>query len=80
MTAVPPALVLPWATPPLTPAPASQLTKVPPLWSRPVAPCVNGIRPNSVVQITSVSSNIPRDFRSRSSPAIGRSVSPQCSA
>ena len=58
-------------TPPLTPAPASQATDVPPLWSRPVAPWVNGCRPNSVLQMTSVSSSRPRAFRSRSRPAIG---------
>ena len=46
--------------PALTPAPASQATDVPPLWSRPVAPWVNGWRPNSVLQTTSVSSSSPR--------------------
>ena len=48
------------------PAPASQATDVPPLWSRPVAPCVNGWRPNSVLKTTSVSSIRPRAFKSRS--------------
>src|SRR5207247_2222916 len=62
------------ATPGLTPAPASQVTKVPPLWSRPVAPWVKGMRPNSVVQMTSVSSKRPRAFRSRSRAAIGLST------
>ena len=33
-----------------------------------------GVRPNSVVQTTSVSSSIPRDFRSVSRPAMGRST------
>ena len=47
----------------LTPAPASQVTNVPPLWSRPVAPWVNGMRPNSVVQMTSVSSSRPACFQ-----------------
>ena len=37
-------------------------------------PCVNGMRPNSVVQTTSVSSNIPRALRSFSSAATGLSV------
>src|SRR5207245_2341850 len=61
-------------TPRLTPAPASQVTNVPPLWSRPVAPWVNGMRPNSVVQMTNVSSSRPRCFRSPSSAAIGLST------
>src|SRR5262249_23493316 len=39
-----------------------------------VAPWVKGIRPNSVLQTTSVSSNRPRDLRSFNSPAIGLSV------
>ena len=52
----------------------SQVTKAPPLWSRPVAAWVNGMRPNSVVQITSVSSSMPRCRRSRSNVAIGRST------
>ena len=56
------------------PAPASQAIDVPPLWSRPVAPCVNGWRPNSVLKTTSVSSIRPRAFRSRSKAAIGRST------
>jgi len=33
-----------------------------------------GVRPNSVVQTTSVSSSMPRDFKSFSSPAMGLST------
>ena len=52
--------------PGFTPAPASQELKAQ-LWcSRPLASAVllNGVRPNSVVQTTSVSSSRPRGFRS----------------
>ena len=49
------------------------------LWSRPVpttsaADCVNGVRPNSVVKSTSVSSSMPRWRRSLSRPATGWSM------
>ncbi len=53
------------------PPPAIQLTKVLPLWSRPLVLWLYGVRPNSVVQNTTVSSSRPRALRSRSSPAIG---------
>ena len=61
------------------PAPASQTLKPYWLWSRPVpttsaADWVNGVRPNSVVNSTSVSSSMPRCCRSRSRPATGRSM------
>src|SRR5437867_6886276 len=64
----------PQATPPLTPPPANQPTKVPPLWSRPSLPCENGMRPNSVLHKTSVSSSMPRALRSLSRAAMGLSV------
>src|SRR5882672_7447968 len=64
----------PQATPPLTPPPAIQPTNVPPLWSRPSLPCENGMRPNSVLHKTSVSSSMPRTLRSVSRPVIGLSV------
>ncbi len=51
-------------TPPLMPPPASQLVKPNGLWSRPCCPGVHGMRPNSVVQSTIVSSSMPRCFRS----------------
>ena len=55
--------------PPLIPPPASQLVKTNGLWSRPLLPWLQGIRPNSVVQRTSVSSSMPRCFRSLISAA-----------
>ncbi len=39
-----------------------------------LAPWLHGIRPNSVVQITSVSSRSPRDCKSLSKAAAGRSM------
>src|SRR5204862_44759 len=57
--------------PPRTPPPASQTVNPCGLWSRPVLPCANGVRPNSVVQTTSVLSNSPRCLRSLSSAATG---------
>ena len=45
--------------PPLTPPPHSQLVKQYGLWSRPLPPCELGIRPNSVVHRTIVSSSSP---------------------
>ena len=61
------------AKPGFRPAPAIQQVKASGWWSRPLppTPCVNGVRPNSVVQSTSVSSSMPRAFRSFSSPATG---------
>ena len=50
----------PYVTPPLMPPPASQLVKVKGLWSRPLLPWLHGIRPNSVVHRTMVSSSKPR--------------------
>ena len=50
--------------PPLTPPPASHIVKPRLLWSRPLAPCEVGVRPNSPPQMTSVSSSRPRCFRS----------------
>ena len=61
-------------TPPLMPPPASQEVNVNGLWSRPLPPWLHGIRPNSVVQMTIVSSSRPRAFRSLSSAAAGRSM------
>ena len=68
-----------FAVPGFTPAPASQHEKPYLLWSRPVpttfpALCANGVRPNSVVNSTSVSFSIPRSFRSRTSAATGWSM------
>ena len=42
--------------------------------ARAFKPCVTGVRPNSVVQRTSVSSSMPRDFKSLSKPATGLSM------
>ena len=48
----------------LTPAPASQAVKPLGLWSRPCVPFWNvGMRPNSVVQTTRVSSSRPRSLQ-----------------
>ena len=47
-------------TPPLMPPPASQEVKANGLWSRPFEPWLQGMRPNSVVQMTIVSSSRPR--------------------
>ena len=44
------------------------------LWSRPLLPWLHGMRPNSVVQITIVSSSRPRAFRSLISAAAGWSM------
>ena len=71
--------VAPKARPCLRPAPASQTEKPYWLWSRPVptwsaADWVNGVRPNSVVKRTSVSSSRPRCRRSLSRPATGWSM------
>ncbi len=55
-----------------TPAPASQTENPFGLWSRPLAPFWKvGMRPNSVVKTTSVSSSSPRASRSSSSAAAG---------
>ena len=68
----------PW--PPLTPPPASHIVKPQWLWSRPLmrpalAPGVGsstvGVRPNSPPQMTSVSSSMPRCFRSLQQGADG---------
>ena len=40
-------------------------------WSRPSPPCDIGVRPNSPPQMTSVSSSMPRCFRSLISAAVG---------
>src|SRR4051812_36506282 len=63
----------PYDAPALTPPPAIHETNVLPLWSRPFPPWLYGVRPNSEVQRTTVSSRRPRDFRSVSSAATGRS-------
>ena len=44
------------------------------LWSRPLPPWLQGMRPNSVVQMTIVSSSRPRLFRSLSRAAAGWSM------
>ena len=53
----------PWVMPPLMPPPASQIEKPLMWWSRPL-PWAIGVRPNSPPQTTSVSSSMPRCFRS----------------
>ena len=63
--------VSPTARPPFTPPPAIHIVNPYGLWSRPLPPCENGVRPNSLHQTTSVSFNSPRCFRSFSSAAIG---------
>ena len=57
----------------LTPPPASQDEKAQWWCSRPLASgcSLYGVRPNSVVHTTSVSSSMPRCFRSVSRPAMG---------
>ena len=57
------------------PPPASMNEKPLMWWSRPSPPCDIGVRPNSPPQITSVSSSMPRCFRSVISAAVGRSTS-----
>ena len=56
------------------PPPASQDVNVNGLWSRPLPPWLHGIRPNSVVQMTIVSSSRPRAFRSLIRAAAGWSM------
>ena len=60
--------------PPLMPPPQSQLVKQYGLWSRPLPPCDDGMRPNSVVQRMIVSSSRPRCFRSWISAAAPRAM------
>ena len=60
--------------PPLMPPPASQIEKPLMWWSRPL-PWAIGVRPNSPPQTTSVSSSMPRCFRSLISAAHGWSTS-----
>ncbi|VTT96862.1 unnamed protein product [Gemmataceae bacterium] len=71
--------VAPWLTPPFTPAPIIQQVNPSGLWSRPRTPawCV-GMRPNSVVHSTSVSSSMPDCLRSASSAAVGWSKIGAC--
>ena len=59
---------------PFTPPPDIQILKSNRLWSRPLLPWENGVRPNSPAQMTSVSSRIPRAFRSFSRAAMGWST------
>jgi len=61
-------------SPGLTPPPASQVVKPKGLWSRPFPPWAKGVRPNSPVQTTSVSSRRPSFFRSVMRAAIGWST------
>ena len=70
--------VEPMTCPGFTPPPAIQIVKPQGLWSRPSPFSLNGVRPNSPPQTTSVSLSIPRDLRSVSNPAIGRSDSAPC--
>ena len=55
---------VPIVWPPLTPPPAIHMVKPHGLWSRPLPFSLNGVRPNSPPQTTSVSSSRPRAFRS----------------
>jgi hypothetical protein len=64
------------------PAPAIQMLNPCGWWSRPVElkparSSIAGVRPNSVQNTTTVSSHIPRRFRSVSNPAIGLSTRAQ---
>src|SRR2546429_861808 len=65
--------------PPFTPPPASHMLNPYGLWSRPILDLpesfnsTDGVRPNSPPKITSVSSNMPRCFKSLSNAPMGRS-------
>ena len=64
----------PYTWPPLTPPPASLTENTEPQWPRPPFPSRRGVRPNSAMHTTSVSSSSPR--RSKSSSNLD-SVSPR---
>src|SRR5206468_2873577 len=58
-TSMPSAEVLPTTCPPLIPPPASTVDHDTAQWSRPLAPLILGVRPNSPIQTTRVVSSRP---------------------
>lgn len=62
------------ADPAAMPPPHSQFVNTYGLWSRPLLPCVLGMRPNSVVQSTIVSFSKPRCFKSLINAAVPTAV------
>ena len=68
------AVEAPWTCPPRTPPPAKAIENTEPQWPRPPLPSRRGLRPNSDMQITRVSSSRPRGevFQKRGERLVGR--------